>query len=64
MGWRTASVGVTVKRSKRLPFGRRMYTSTFGPISRAIVGALEFATGEQLMGWANHARPLSVGSAY
>jgi hypothetical protein len=53
-------VWMLVKRSKRLPFGGEWHTVNLRPISRAIVGALEFATGEHRMGWADNARPLWV----
>ena len=53
-------VWMLVKRSKRLPFGGEWHTVNLRPISRAIVGALEFATGEHRMGWADDARPLWV----
>jgi hypothetical protein len=51
-------VWMLVKRSKRLPFGGEWHTVNLQPISREIVGALEFATGERRMGWAGDARPL------
>jgi hypothetical protein len=51
-------VWMLVKRSKRLPFGGEWHTVNLEPISREIVGALEFATGERRMGWADDARPL------
>src|SRR5215208_5903985 len=51
-------VWMLVKRSKRLPFGGEWYTANLQPISREIVGALEFATGEHRMDWADDARPL------
>jgi Protein of unknown function (DUF3987)/Toprim domain len=53
-------VWMLVKRSKRLPFGGEWHTVNLQPISREIVGALEFATGERRMGWADDARPLWV----
>jgi hypothetical protein len=53
-------VWMVVKRSKRLPFGGEWHTANLQPISREIVGALEFATGEHRMGWAEDARPLWV----
>jgi len=53
-------VWMLVKRSKRLPFGGEWHTVNLRPISREIVGALEFATGERRMGWADDARPLWV----
>ncbi len=53
-------VWMVVKRSKRLPFGGEWHTVNLQPISGEIVGALEFATGEHRMGWAEDARPLWV----
>jgi hypothetical protein len=53
-------VWMLAKRSKRLPFGGEWHTVNLQPISREIVGALEFATGEHRMGWADDARPLWV----
>jgi hypothetical protein len=53
-------VWMLVKRSKRLPFGGEWHTVNLQPISREIVGALEFATGEHRMDWSDDARPLWV----
>ena len=53
-------VWMLVKRSKRLPIGGEWYTVNLQPISREIVGALEFATGEHRMDWSDDARPLWV----
>jgi hypothetical protein len=53
-------VCMLVKRSKHLPFGGEWHTVNLQPISREIVGALEFATAERRMGWADDARPLWV----
>lgn len=53
-------VWMLVKRSKRLPFGGEWHTVNLQPISREIVGALEFATGERRMSWAVDAKPLWV----
>ena len=51
-------VWILARRSKRLPFGGEWHTVNLQPISREIVGALEFAAGEHRMGWADDARPL------
>ena len=53
-------VWMLVKRSKRLPFGGEWHTVNLQPISREIVGALEFATGEHRMDWSDDARSLWV----
>jgi hypothetical protein len=53
-------VWMIVKRSKSLPFGGEWHTVNLQPISREIVGALEFATGEHRMSWAEDAKPLWV----
>ncbi len=53
-------VWMLVKRSKRLPFGGEWHTVNLQPISRELVGALEFAGGEYRMDWADDARPLWV----
>jgi hypothetical protein len=53
-------VWMLVKRSKRLPFGGEWHTVNLQPISREIVGALEFAAGERRMSWAEDAKPLWV----
>ena len=51
-------VWMLAKRSKRLPFGGEWHTVNLQPISREIVGILQFAAGEHRMGWADDARPL------
>jgi hypothetical protein len=51
---------VLVKRSKRLPFGGEWHTVNLSPISREIVGALQFADVEHRMSWAEDAKPLWI----
>jgi hypothetical protein len=47
-----------VKRSKSLPFGGEWHNVNLQPISREIIGALEYASREVRMRWADDARPL------
>jgi hypothetical protein len=47
-----------VRRSKRLPFGGEWHTVNLQPISREIVGALEYTNRTVRMRWAKDARPL------
>jgi hypothetical protein len=51
-------VWMLVKRSKSLPFGDEWHTVNLQPVSKEIVGALEFASGDYRMTWADDARPL------
>ncbi len=51
---------VLVKRSKRLPFGGEWHTVNLQPISREIVGALEYGNRPFRMAWGEDAKPLWI----
>ncbi len=51
-------IWLLVRRSKSLPFGGEWHTANLAPLSRAIVGALQFADQDLHMAWAEDARPL------
>lgn len=49
---------VLVKRSKLLPFGGEWHTVDLAPLSRHMVGALEYANRDVRMSWADDAKAL------
>ena len=51
-------IWLLVRRSKSLPFGGEWHTANLAPLSRAIIGALEFADQNLRMTWGEDARSL------
>jgi hypothetical protein len=51
-------IWLLVRRSKSLPFGGEWHTANLAPLSRTIIGALEFADQNLRMTWGEDARSL------